>query len=554
MATSNTSAPSNRTAAPGPSKASAVKLTVFTLAVLNVTAVVSLRGLPSEAVYGLTSAFYYIFAAIFFLIPVAIVAAELATAWPQKGGVFRWVGEAFGPRWGFLAIFLLWLQTTIWFPTVLTFGAVAIAFAGPNMKWDEALAANKLYTILIVLGVYWAATLVTLRGLKSASTIAKWGGIIGTIIPAAILIVMGFVYYFSGRHIEVQMAWHDLIPDFTNFNNLVLAAGIFLFYAGMEMNAIHVKDLDNPTRNYPTAILISSILTVAIFVLGTLAIAFVIPSSQINLVQSLLITYDDFFRVFGISWASPIMAIALALGVLGGVTVWVAGPSSALLEVGRAGYLPPFFQKTNKHGAASHIILTQALIATALSTMFVVLPSVQAAYQILSQLTVTLYLIMYLLMFAAGISLRHTEPHTPRPYKVPFGAAGMWVFAGVGLVGATIAFLLSFVPPAQISVGKPSTYVAFLIAGNVIFVGIALIIYAMRKPHWTTAEGAADFEPFGWQVEGRHPTAVQGTVPHAGSVTAPATASPAGTATTAPTATTANAQTAAARARPPSAS
>ena len=73
----------------------------MTLAVMNITAVVSLRGLPAEATYGLTSAFYYIFAAIFFLIPVSIVAAELATGWPQKGGVFRWVGESFGARMGF---------------------------------------------------------------------------------------------------------------------------------------------------------------------------------------------------------------------------------------------------------------------------------------------------------------------------------------------------------------------------------------------------------------------------------------------------------------------
>ncbi len=323
------------TASPAAGKPAAVtparmaKLSVLTLAIMNVTAVVSLRGLPSEATYGLTSVFYYIFAAVFFLIPVSIVAAELATGWPQKGGVFRWVGEAFGPRWGFLAIFLVWVESTIWFPTVLTFGAVAIAFAGPGQRWDEALAANKLYTIGIVLVVYWAATWVSLHRLKSAARIAKWGGMIGTIIPAAILIVLGFTYYFSGNYIEVQLAWRDLIPDFTNFNNLVLAAGIFLFYAGMEMNAIHVREIDNPARNYPLAILISSLVTVAIFVLGTLAIAFIIPASQINLVQSLLITYDSFFKLFGIDWLSPVMAIALAFGVLGGVTVWVAGPSSA---------------------------------------------------------------------------------------------------------------------------------------------------------------------------------------------------------------------------------
>lgn len=76
------------------------KLSIVTLAIMNITTVVSLRGLPSEAEYGITSAFYYLFAAVFFLIPVSLVAAELATGWPQKGGVFRWISEAFGHRWG----------------------------------------------------------------------------------------------------------------------------------------------------------------------------------------------------------------------------------------------------------------------------------------------------------------------------------------------------------------------------------------------------------------------------------------------------------------------
>lgn len=112
---------------------------VFTLAMINVSAIVSLRGMPAESTYGLSSVFYYIFAAVFFLVPVSLVAAELTTGWPQKGGVYRWVGEAFGKKWGFLAIWLQWIESTIWFPTVLTFAAVSLAFMGPGQDGMKRL-------------------------------------------------------------------------------------------------------------------------------------------------------------------------------------------------------------------------------------------------------------------------------------------------------------------------------------------------------------------------------------------------------------------------------
>ena len=479
-------------------KSNGFKLSVMTLAIMNVTAVVSLRGLATEAIYGLQSAFYYLFAAIVFLIPTAMVAAELAAMFSGKqGGVFRWVGEAFGARFGFLAIWLQWIQSTIWYPTVLTFGAVSIAFIGVDPATDAALASNRLFTLVVVLVIYWVATLISLKGLGWVGKVSKWGGIIGTIIPAGILIILAAIYLLSGGTNNLNV--HEgFFPNLANFDNLVLASSIFLFYAGMEMMGIHVMDVDNPKRNYPRAIIIGSLVTVVIFILGTFALGIVVPAKDISLTQTLLIGFDNYFKYLHMSWMGPVIAIALVFGVLAGVLTWVAGPSKGIFTVGRAGYLPPFFQKTNKGGVQRNILLVQGVIVTILGLLFVVMPSVQSFYQILSQLTVLLYLIMYMMMFAAAITLRYKLPQMERPFRL--GAKGnglMWLLGGLGFCGSLLAFVLSFIPPSQISVGSNKVWFLVLIIGAILFVGIPFIIYASRKPSWKAAD--ADIEKFEWE-------------------------------------------------------
>lgn len=475
----------------------ALKLSVTTLAIMNITAVVSLRGLPSEAVYGLSSAFYYLFAAIVFLIPTAMVAAELAAMFSDKqGGIFRWVGEAFGPRVGFLAIWLQWIESTIWYPTVLTFGAVSFAYIGLNDASDAALASNKIFTLVTVLAIYWIATFIAMKGIGWVGRISKWGGIIGTIIPAGLLIVLGIAYIATGGVNQMDMS-QSFFPDLTKIDNLVLASSIFLFYAGMEMMGVHVMDVNNPSRNYPKAIITGSLATVCIFVLGTFALGVVIPAKDINLTQSLLIGFDNYFRHFHISWAGPVIATALMFGVLASVLTWVAGPSKGIFTVGKAGYLPPFFQRSNSHGVQKNILLVQGGIVTLLSLLFVVMPSVQSFYQILSQLTILLYLIMYMLMFAAGITLRYRMKSAQRPFRIGKKNGLMWILGIVGAGGSLLAFTLSFIPPAQIDTGSNAVWYSVLIAGCVIMVIIPFVIYSRRKPSWR--DPSAEFAPFHWE-------------------------------------------------------
>ncbi len=480
----------------------AVKLSVATVAIMNITAVVSLRGLPAEVVYGMSSAFYYLFAAVVFLIPTALVAAELAAMFSDKeGGVFRWVGEAFGKRTGFLAIWMQWAESTIWYPTVLTFGAVALAFVGMDQTSDMALASNKYYTLAVVLIIYWLATFISLKGLGWVGKIAKFGGVVGTIIPVGLLIILAIIYLATGG--QSQLDFHgDLMPDFTKFDNLVLASSIFLFYAGMEMGGIHVREMDKPAKNYPRAVFIGSLLTVFIFIVGTYSLGIIIPAKDVNLTQSLLTGFDNYFKYLHLSWASPIIAVSLAFGVLAAVLTWVAGPSKGIFAVGRAGYLPPFFQKTNKIGVQRNILLFQGVIVSLIGLLFVVMPSVQSFYQILAQLTVVLYLVMYLLMFAAVIALRYRMKDANRPFRIGKKGNGLiWLVAGVGFLGSLAAFLLSFVPPSQIAIGSNAVWYAVLIGGCILFVGMPFVIFAMRKPSWKSNDPNDAIQPFHWEEE-----------------------------------------------------
>ena len=478
-------------AKPKGKKAAVISMMAF--AIMNVTTIVSLRGLPAQAEYGLTSIFYYVFATVVFLIPTSFVAAELASAYPKQGGVFRWVAEAFGAKWGFAAIYYQWQAVVIWFPTVLIFAAAALAYIWWPQSFDEALSNNKLYTIVVLLAVYWAVTLFSLRGVASSSRLSSLGGLFGTIIPGGILIALGVVYVASGKPIQMPLNT-GFIPDFSNFHNMVLAAGIFLYFAGMEMQAVHVRELKNPTRNYPLSILIASIVVIALFILGTLAVGVVIEKKAIDVNHGLLDAFRALWSAVGAPWLGNVMAAMVAFGVLGQVSVIVAGPSTGLLAVGKAGYLPHFLQKTNSHGVPVAILMLQGLLVTVLCVALKVLPSVESAYQLLSQMAVIIYLLMYLLMYVAAIRLRYTQPNKPRPFKIPGGNIGMWLVGIVGLAGAFTALAFSFIPPKQISTGSPVVYVGILLVGCAIFAAFPFILYAFHKPSWKSAD--SDFEPF----------------------------------------------------------
>lgn len=484
-------------------------LTMMAMAILLITSIFSLRGLPSEAKYGIQSVFFFIFAAVVFLVPFSLVCAELASTYTKSGGLYRWVAEAFGPKWGWTAMYLEWQTVVFWFPTVLMFGAASLAYIAWPESFDQELASNKWYTLVVAMVLYWAATFNAFRGQKSANLLSTYGGLVGTIVPGALLIILGALYFILGK--QNNLADVPVFPDFSHFNTLVLAASIFLFFAGMETQAVHINDMSNPAKQFPRSVFVACIAIVVLYALGTLVIGLVIPTDNINLLQSLLVAYKALWSSFGLGWLGNVIALFVMFGVMGQISALVTGPSAGLMAVAQSGYLPRSLQRVNDNGVNKSILYIEGALVSVLILVMIVLPTVESAYQIMSQMATIIYLIMVVLIYLAFIRLRRTAPNRKRGFKVPGGKLGMVVVSGLGIAGALLAMALSFIPPSQIATGSPVVYVSIIAIGVAIFVALPLVIYKNRKPSWRNPD--AHFYPFDWQIEGRDPGEVSKWAP-----------------------------------------
>lgn len=452
-------------------------LSVFSLAMINIIAVDNLRSLPIAAEYGLSLVFFYLLAAILFFIPTALVAAELATGWPNKGGVYVWVREAFGKKWALLAIWLQWIYNVVWYPTMMAFLAGVLAYA-----FFPSLVNNKFYVLTAVLVMFWLATLVNSFGMKSSSWFSNLGAIIGTIVPMVFIIILGIYWYWQGKTSQLNyMSYHSFFPDLHNWENLSFLVAVLFGLIGMEMSAVHAEEVKNPQRDYPKALFYSAIIILATLILAALAIADVIPHGQINLVVGMMQAFSDFFKAFHMNWLMPVLGILVIIGGLSGVSAWVIGPTKGLLVASEDGSIPEIFQKTNKYGAPNTLLIAQGIIVTVLSAIFLFMPTVSASYWVLSALTAQLALLFYIFLFAAVIKLRYSQPDKPRAYKIPGGKPVLWLVAGVGILTSVAVIIFGFFPPNSIDFGGVFRYEAILILGCLLFCLVPFIVLYFKK-------------------------------------------------------------------------
>ncbi|EFA22985.1 APC family permease [Bifidobacterium gallicum] len=507
-----------------PVQAGTGKISTLALTMMTVTTLAGIANDVQMSFYGLSAVTYFLIGGILFFVPTGLVAAELASGWSQRGGIFRWVGEGLGTFPAISCLLILWFQTSFSFGSGIPGSAATIGFFTTNYDWAVNFAEQShpwTVTLPIMLGwlcYYWFICWLATKGVKVFANIAKYGVIFGTFLPLAVMMILAVVWLCQGHHPAIPMEMSGFVPKWNGMATLSLAAGVFFSFAGVDMNAAHIKDLKKPGKQFPIVVFVSMILAFLIFVIGTVIIAMIVPESQINLLYTLNTVYRDLGATIGFP---DLYLVFVYLGMANSFAALItnlAGPSYMLGQAGRSGFLPKFLQNNNKHGMPSRMMYFQMLFMTLIAFVVFFLPNVEGFVALITQAITILYMMYYILMFTAFIKLRYDQPNRPRAFKVPGGMVGAWIVTIVGIAASVFAIVLALYPPAQLAkeVGSGAAYDIIIICLIAFVVFVCFLMYRASRKHKEWVDPSNQFAPFTWQIEGlKKPGRVESNIPTA---------------------------------------
>lgn len=461
------------------------QLSSLALTLLIVSAIDNIRCLPQTALFGSSLIFFFILSAIIFLIPVALVSAQLSSLSHEHGGIYYWTHRALGPKIGLLAVWLQWINTLVWFPSILSFIAATAAYF-----FNPALANNKTYLISVILIVFWGLTFLNLAGVHRSAKFASLGAFFGALVPILFIIALATSWLILGNPIQLHFHLNSLIPSFQHsksWSSLGALTAIMTSFLGVELATVHISEVKNPKQTFPKALLFSVLIILGTMTLGSLAIALVIPLDKINLVAGVMQTFDFFFKAYHLSFLLPVIMLMILVGSGGSMISWIISPARGLLQAAESGYLPAFFTVRNRHGVAARLLIAQAIVVSLACSAWGLMPSVNGAYWLLTDLSTQLYILMYVLMFVAALRLKIKASSSMEGFKIPGGTLGTALVCAIGLLGCAITLLVGFLPPASIDVGSKLHYFITFSSGILLLIAPVAFFYAYKA--WKSVKG-----------------------------------------------------------------
>jgi glutamate:GABA antiporter len=434
----------------------------------------SLRWIATAAAAGPSALIIWIIGALGLFVPLVFTVLELASRYPEEGGIYVWSKRAFGPFAAFITGWTYWGSNLPYFPGLLYFAAANALFIG-GPSW-QSLSSNSVYfTAVAMTGLTIAVTL-NVVGLN----VGKWLNNVGALaswIPAAGLLVLSAVSW-SRFGSATPMPPSVFVPS-TGLKDVIFWSTIAFAFGGVESGSTMGDEIQDARKTVPRAILTAGAAMTVLYILGTASVLLTIPTEQITGLQGISQALQTITAKMGIAWLAPVFAVFVTLNALGGVGGWFAATARLPFVAGLDRFLPDAFGRLHpKWGTPYVALLVQAFIAGLFIFLGQAGTSVRGAYDALVSMGIIAYFIPFLFMFAAMIKLQD-EPAGPEVMRVPGGKNVAIGLAVLGFCITAISIVLACIPADD----EPNKMLAVVkvVGASVALVAIGAVVYFAGK-------------------------------------------------------------------------
>lgn len=452
------------------------KITFWELVMLNISALYGIRWIArstSDAYLGLGAIPMWVILMFIFFVPQALMCAELASSYPNDGGLAYWVKVAYGTKYGFLVSWMHWTALIFWFASFLTFFSVNATY----MIGRPDLANNKLLVLVMSIIIIWVLSIASMKGMEFGKYFTSVGSL-GSTVPTVCLIVLSFlaIVFLKKAPSASVFTVANLTPKL-NMNSLVAISSIMFAYTGAQLAANFISEMENPQKNYPRAICTAAAIIGVLYAIGSIAMTMLLPTSEI---QSSTGTLDALMRaceLLGIpSVFVQVIAFGIALSVLGALVLYIAQPTKMLFGFVEPGVFSKKITEVNEHGIPTKAVIFQAILISALLAGVSYLPGVEAIYNALVTMTALTTLFPYVLLFLAYGKIKREKEDIPGLYVMTENKklASVVTYAVTAL--CVFAIICSALPIMG-STHENIIYEAELIGGGALIIISGLLIW-----------------------------------------------------------------------------
>jgi len=378
--------------------------------------------MPTAAI-GNTQYFWWILLLVGFCLPYGMISAELSTTYPSEGGMYDWVKRAFGPKWAGRVAWNYWVNFPLWIASLAV--AVTDIIAG---MFDVEL--NIWILLLIQLAYVWLVTFLSTKRIGESKGIVNLGTGLKVFLLLGIGILGIYAFIKTGHSANPIESAGDLFPSL-DLGSLSFISIILFNFMGFEVVGTWVKDMDEPKKQIPKALIFGGLLMALFYILPATGFNIALEANEDWIGAGAEIVVDVLRSLFtSVGFGEP--AIGLLIVVCGfmfiytfiaNITSWSFGVNEVAKYAADDGSLPKAFSPVNEEGVPYKAAIINGIVASVICVGGVVAAQISedfsASFSLFFCLSWITLLVGYIPMFLAFLKLRKTDSKAERPYKMP---------------------------------------------------------------------------------------------------------------------------------------